>query len=96
MAQRGADMTEKVAMAPPTGRHCAAAPETVEGGSMSVITAMSDAVRAAVRGRLGERGASVVEYALLLTLVAVFCIGAVTLVGTQNAASLSSTASTLP
>jgi pilus assembly protein Flp/PilA len=38
---------------------------------------------AVVRARVGdtERGASLVEYALLVALIAVVCIGAVTLLG---------------
>jgi len=36
-----------------------------------------------IRARLGgdERGASLVEYALLVALIAVVCIGAITLLG---------------
>jgi pilus assembly protein Flp/PilA len=37
----------------------------------------------------GDRGASLVEYALLLALIAVVCIGAVTFFGTANKDSLS-------
>jgi Flp pilus assembly pilin Flp len=43
-----------------------------------------------------ERGAALVEYAFLLVLIAVFCIGAVTLVGTSTDANLSETAGKLP
>ena len=39
----------------------------------------------AARVRLGERGASLVEYALLVALIAVVCIAAITLLG--NSAS---------
>ncbi len=36
-----------------------------------------------------ERGASLVEYALLVALIAVVCIGAVTFLGNQTATSYS-------
>ena len=39
-----------------------------------------------------ERGASLVEYALLLALIAVVCIAAVTLLGSQTGDSISRTA----
>jgi pilus assembly protein Flp/PilA len=42
-----------------------------------------------------ERGASLVEYALLIVLIAVVCIGAVTLIGQSTSSSLSSTGSIL-
>ena len=42
-----------------------------------------------------ERGNSVIEYALLVALVAVFCLAAVTLIGTTTSNSLSSTSSSL-
>ncbi|HEX2701087.1 MAG TPA: hypothetical protein VHM89_12870 [Acidimicrobiales bacterium] len=52
---------------------------------------------AVFRSRVGvERGASVIEYALLVSLIAAFCIAAVTMIGETTAASLSSTASRLP
>jgi pilus assembly protein Flp/PilA len=38
--------------------------------------------------RSGERGASLVEYALLVALIAVVCIGAVTFLGTSNSDKL--------
>jgi len=44
----------------------------------------------------GERGASVVEYAFLVSLIAAFCIAAITMVGSATSASLSNTASKLP
>ncbi len=40
--------------------------------------------RLRARAALGERGASLVEYALLLALIAVVCIGAVTFIGTSS------------
>jgi pilus assembly protein Flp/PilA len=39
-----------------------------------------------IRMRLGEKGASLVEYALLVALIAVVCIGAITVLG-NNASS---------
>jgi Flp pilus assembly pilin Flp len=42
-----------------------------------------------------ERGASLVEYALLLSLIAVVCITAVTFFGQATSNSYSSSASTL-
>jgi pilus assembly protein Flp/PilA len=36
-----------------------------------------------------EKGASLVEYALLLALIAVVCIGAITLIGTSAKSTLS-------
>jgi pilus assembly protein Flp/PilA len=38
----------------------------------------------------GDRGASLVEYALLVALIAVVCIGAMTLLGTNLQTSYSS------
>lgn len=40
------------------------------------------------RGSRGERGASLVEYALLLALIAVVCIGALTFFGSSNGSGL--------
>lgn len=42
-----------------------------------------------------ERGASLVEYALLLALIAVICIGAITLIGNNASNKLSQVASNL-
>ena len=42
-----------------------------------------------------ERGASLVEYALLLALIAVVCIGAITLIGTGAKTKLSSVGSAI-
>lgn len=38
--------------------------------------------------KVSETGASLVEYALLLALIAVICVGAVSVFGTQTDASL--------
>jgi pilus assembly protein Flp/PilA len=50
-----------------------------------------------LRSRLGrsERGASLVEYALLLALIAVVCIIAIQFVGTQASTKFSSVGSNL-
>ncbi|MGQ0430967.1 MAG: Flp family type IVb pilin [Microthrixaceae bacterium] len=50
-----------------------------------------------LRGRISgsERGASLVEYALLVALIAVVCVVAVQVLGTQASASFSSTGSGL-
>jgi Flp pilus assembly pilin Flp len=40
------------------------------------------------RGSDGERGASLVEYALLLALIAIVCFSAITFFGGSNKASL--------
>jgi len=42
-----------------------------------------------------ERGASLVEYALLLALIAVVCIGAITLIGSNANTKLSTVGSKL-
>ena len=42
-----------------------------------------------------DRGASLVEYALLVALIAVVCIAAISLVGTNASASLSRDANSL-
>ncbi|MGH9083860.1 MAG: Flp family type IVb pilin [Acidimicrobiales bacterium] len=47
-----------------------------------------------LRARFGEseRGASLVEYALLVALIAIICVGAVTILGQNTSTSFSSTA----
>lgn len=45
------------------------------------------------QGPVDERGASLVEYALLLALIAIVCIGGVTLIGRATMEPLSSAAS---
>jgi pilus assembly protein Flp/PilA len=42
-----------------------------------------------------ERGASLVEYALLVALIAVVCIGAVTFIGTSASSKLSAVGSSI-
>ena len=52
--------------------------------------------RTVIRSRVtDEQGASLVEYALLLALIAIVCIGAITLIGESSKNSLSSTGSAL-
>ncbi len=41
------------------------------------------------RLRMGERGASLVEYALLVALIAVVCIGAITVLGNNASTKFS-------
>jgi len=52
-------------------------------------------VSALARRRGGERGASLVEYALLVALIAVVCIVAVALLGTNASSKFSSVASAI-
>ena len=64
---------------------------------MTTLTVAWSYCQAAIRSRIGsERGASIVEYAFLVALIAVFCIGAMTFVGTSTDAHLSDTAGKLP
>jgi pilus assembly protein Flp/PilA len=52
--------------------------------------------QANIRTRIkDERGASLVEYALLLALIAVVCIAAITFIGNKADESFSSTVSAL-
>ena len=46
-------------------------------------------------GRRGEQGASLVEYALLVALIAVVCIVAVSLLGSNASAKFSQVASAI-
>lgn len=63
---------------------------------MSLISLCAACVQATLRSAVrDERGASLVEYALLTVLIAVVCITAVSVVGTTNAASFSRSASSL-
>lgn len=58
-----------------------------------MLSTQWDLVASYVRARFGdtEKGASLVEYALLVALIAVICIGAVVLIG-NNADDTLSTA----
>jgi pilus assembly protein Flp/PilA len=48
-----------------------------------------------LRARRGDEGASLVEYALLVALIAVVCIVAVTLLGSNASSKFSSVGSSL-
>ena len=57
---------------------------------------MSHALRSAVRRFVREDdGASLVEYVLLVALIAVVCLGAITLLGTNTSAKLTTAANAL-
>ena len=56
---------------------------------------LTSARSAVLRFLREEDGASLVEYALLIALIAVVCIGAVTLIGTNVNAKLNSAATSL-
>ena len=59
-----------------------------------MIRAVWTYCQAQVRGRIrSETGASLVEYALLLALIAVVCVAAVTIIGQKAERSFDSTAS---
>lgn len=66
----------------------------VLGGNADVEVAMKDDQvqpgddQSTVRSPRGERGASLVEYALLLALISVVCIGALNYFGSSNGSSL--------
>ena len=65
---------------------------------MRPITVCWARCRAVLRSKAGdgERGASLVEYAMLLALIVVVCVAAVTFIGDSSSESLSSTASMIP
>lgn len=52
--------------------------------------------KSARRDGKSERGASMVEYGILVALIAIVVIGATTLLGTRISQSLSSTAAQMP
>ena len=63
---------------------------------MNLISMCWAYCQASIRTRIkDERGASLVEYALLLALIAVVCIAAVTFIGNKADESFSSTGSAL-
>ncbi|MDP9440745.1 MAG: Flp family type IVb pilin [Actinomycetota bacterium] len=63
---------------------------------MSLINMYWAYCQAVVRTRIkDERGASLVEYALLLALIAVVCIAAIRFIGTRANNSFNSTGSAL-
>lgn len=64
---------------------------------MAAVDVICAYCRALIRTRIdNERGASAVEYAFLVSLVAVACVGALSLLGNATSASLSDSASRLP
>ncbi|MEY2566592.1 MAG: pilus assembly protein Flp/PilA [Actinomycetota bacterium] len=65
---------------------------------MALVTYWQQPIALWVRARIArtERGASLVEYALLVALIAVVCVAAVTFFGGQVGGSLSRSASSLP
>ncbi len=58
-----------------------------------MIASLAATLGARLRLLHGERGAGLVEYALLLALIALVCIGAVVFFGNTTSASFSSAAS---
>ncbi|MEY2426180.1 MAG: pilus assembly protein Flp/PilA [Actinomycetota bacterium] len=52
---------------------------------LSIINFYNTWIASFLRARFGrtERGASLVEYVLLVSLIAVVCIGAITILGTK-------------
>jgi pilus assembly protein Flp/PilA len=64
---------------------------------MDLIAYWQKAVAPYIRARFGrdERGASLVEYALLVGLIAVVCIGAVTFLGNKASNKFSSIGSSI-
>ena len=64
---------------------------------MDIITYWQRFVAPFVRARFGrsERGASLVEYALLVALIAVVCIAAVTILGNRANDKLSAVGSAI-
>ena len=63
---------------------------------MNTLTMVWAYCQANIRTRIkDERGASLVEYALLLALIAVVCIAAITFIGNKADESFSSTGSAL-
>ena len=64
---------------------------------MDLITYFNTWVTTFVRARFGrtERGASLVEYVLLVSLIAVVCIAAITFLGNSASTKFSSVGSSL-
>jgi pilus assembly protein Flp/PilA len=64
---------------------------------MDLVSYFRSTVAPYIRARFGndERGASLVEYALLVALIAVVCIVAVTLLGKNASSKFSSVGSSL-
>jgi pilus assembly protein Flp/PilA len=70
---------------------------STEGKHMQLISYIQSTIGGFLRARFGqtERGASLVEYALLVALIAVACIVAISFVGTAASTKFSSVGSTL-
>ncbi len=64
---------------------------------MDFINFFNQYVASFVRARFGrsERGASLVEYVLLVSLIAVVCIGAITLLGNSASKKFSTVGSSI-
>jgi pilus assembly protein Flp/PilA len=64
---------------------------------MDLVSYFNDHIAPFVRARFGrsERGASLVEYALLVALIAVVCIVAITFIGTRASDKFSEVGSRL-
>jgi pilus assembly protein Flp/PilA len=64
---------------------------------VDIVTYWQRFVAPYIKARFGrdERGASLVEYALLVALIAVVCIGAITILGTRTSDKFSSVGSKL-
>ena len=76
----------------PVGTH-----PTLASRNEYAVTAQFATFAAHLRARFGttERGASLVEYALLVALIAVVCIAAVTLLGKSDAAKFNAVGASL-
>ena len=62
---------------------------------MDLVAYWQKLVAPYLRAHLSERGASLVEYALLVALIAVVCIGAVTFLGGAASSKLSGVGASL-
>ena len=64
---------------------------------MDLVTYFNDHIAPFIRARFGrsERGASLVEYALLVALIAVVCIVAITFIGSRASGKFSEVGSRL-
>ena len=64
---------------------------------MTTLSVLLTYCSAVIRTRIeDQRGAAVIEYALLASLIAVVCIGAMSMVGGVTSTSFSRTSSKLP
>lgn len=66
-----------------------------KGGEFDMLQIQFLAVWARARCSDSDRGASLVEYALLVALIAVVCIGAVTLLGSNASSKFSKVATSI-